>query len=66
MKLMLNDYNTELPGKRANVIADRAGLVDGGIAIDGVGHQFHLQLNADVNEVTAAFGGRRRCCRARW
>ena len=24
MKLMLNDYNTELPGKRANVIADRA------------------------------------------
>jgi len=54
MKLMLNDYNTELPGKRANVIQIVRDLVNGGYAIDGVGHQFHLQLNADVNEVTAA------------
>jgi len=54
MKLMLNDYNTELPGKRANVIQIVRELVNGGYAIDGVGHQFHLQLNADVNEVTAA------------
>ena len=55
MKLMLNDYNTELPGKRANVIQIVRDLVNGGYAIDGVGHQFHLQLNADVTEVTAAF-----------
>ena len=55
MKLMLNDYNTELPGKRANVIADRAALVNAGMPIDGVGHQFHLQLGADVTQVTAAF-----------
>jgi endo-1,4-beta-xylanase len=55
MKLMLNDYNTELPGKRANVIQIVRDLFNGGYAIDGVGHQFHLQLNADVNEVTAAF-----------
>jgi len=54
MKLMLNDYNTELPGKRANVIQIVRELVNGGYAIDGVGHQFHLQLNADVNEVKAA------------
>ncbi len=54
MKLMLNDYNTELPGKRANVIQIVRELVNGGYAIDGVGHQFHLQLNANVNEVTAA------------
>ena len=54
MKLMLNDYNTELPGKRANVIQIVRELVNGGYAIDGVGHQFHLQLNANVAEVTAA------------
>jgi endo-1,4-beta-xylanase len=54
MKLMLNDYNTELPGKRANVIQIVRDLVNGGYAIDGVGHQFHLQLDADVAGVTAA------------
>jgi endo-1,4-beta-xylanase len=55
MKLMLNDYNTELPGKRANVMAIVQSLVNAGVPIDGVGHQFHLQLNADVTQVTAAF-----------
>jgi endo-1,4-beta-xylanase len=54
MKLMLNDYNTELPGKRANVIQIVRDLVNGGFAIDGVGHQFHLQINANVADVTAA------------
>ena len=54
MKLMLNDYNTELPGKRANVMAIVQSLVTAGVAIDGVGHQFHLQLDADVSQVTAA------------
>ena len=55
MKLMLNDYNTELAGKRANVMAIVQDIIDAGIPIDGVGHQFHLQLNADVTQVTAAF-----------
>jgi endo-1,4-beta-xylanase len=54
MKLMLNDYNTELPGKRANVLQIVQSLVNAGVPIDGVGHQFHLQLNADVAQVTAA------------
>lgn len=54
MKLMLNDYNTELPGKRANVIQIVQSLVNAGVPIDGVGHQFHLQINADVSQVTAA------------
>jgi endo-1,4-beta-xylanase len=54
MKLMLNDYNTELAGKRANVIQIVRELVDAGVPIDGVGHQFHLQLDADVAGVTAA------------
>jgi endo-1,4-beta-xylanase len=55
MKLMLNDYNTELPGKRDNVMRIVQSLVSAGIPIDGVGHQFHLQLNVDVTQVTAAF-----------
>jgi endo-1,4-beta-xylanase len=55
MKLMLNDYNTELPGKRANVIKIVSDLFTGGFPIDGVGHQLHLQLSADVAQVTAAF-----------
>lgn len=57
MKLMLNDYNTELPGKRANVLQIVQDVLDSGVGaqIDGVGHQFHLQINADVAQVTAAF-----------
>lgn len=55
MRLMLNDYNTELPGKRANVIAILRDVINAGAPIDGVGHQFHLQLGADVSQVTAAF-----------
>jgi endo-1,4-beta-xylanase len=55
MKLMLNDYNTELPGKRANVVQIVQSLLDASVPIDGVGHQFHLLINADVAQVTAAF-----------
>jgi endo-1,4-beta-xylanase len=58
MQLMLNDYNTELPGKRANVIKVVNYILGDavrGTKIDGVGHQFHLQLGADVAQVTAAF-----------
>jgi endo-1,4-beta-xylanase len=55
MKLMLNDYNTELPGKRANVVQIVQSLINAGVPIDGVGHQFHVSLNVDVAQVTAAF-----------
>jgi endo-1,4-beta-xylanase len=54
MQLMINDYNTELPGKRANLLAIIDDIQDAGIVIDGVGHQFHLQQSADVAQVTAA------------
>ncbi len=54
IRLMLNDYNTELPGKRANVLAIVRDVIDAGAPIDGVGHQFHLQVGADVAQVTAA------------
>jgi endo-1,4-beta-xylanase len=57
MQLMLNDYNTELPGKRNNIIRIIQDIqASGTIAdIDGVGHQFHLQIGTNVDEVTAAF-----------
>jgi endo-1,4-beta-xylanase len=55
IKLMLNDYNTELPGKRANVIRIVQDVINAGAPIDGVGHQLHLQLGANVAEVTNAF-----------
>lgn len=57
MKLMLNDYNTELPGKRANIVKIVQDIQNAGTGaiIDGVGHQFHLQLGADVTQVSAAF-----------
>lgn len=57
MKLMINDYNTELPGKRANLLKIIDDIRNSGTIADinGVGHQFHLQLGTDVNQVIAAF-----------
>lgn len=56
LKLMLNDYNTEVAGKRANVLRIVQDVMNAGTGadIDGVGHQFHLGINADVAQVTAA------------
>jgi endo-1,4-beta-xylanase len=54
MKLMINEFNTELPGKRANLVRIIQDLRNKGVPIDGVGHQFHLRIDADVNEVTNA------------
>jgi endo-1,4-beta-xylanase len=56
LKLMLNDYSTESAGKRANVLRIVQDVLDAGTGadLDGVGHQFHLSLNADVTQVTAA------------
>jgi endo-1,4-beta-xylanase len=52
--LFLNDYNTELPGKRSRLLTVVKDLVDRGIPIDGVGHQHHLQMSSDVNEALKA------------
>jgi len=56
LKLMLNDYNTEIAGKRANVLRIVQDVMNAGTGadLDGVGHQFHLSINADVAQVTAA------------
>jgi endo-1,4-beta-xylanase len=57
MKLMLNDYNTELAGKRANILKIVQDVLNAGTGADinGIGHQLHLALGADVTQVTAAF-----------
>ncbi|MBO0901337.1 endo-1,4-beta-xylanase [Cellulomonas sp. zg-ZUI22] len=46
--LFINDYNSELPGKqdRYHDLVER--LVDRGVPIDGVGHQFHVSLSLPV------------------
>ncbi len=56
MKLMINDYSTESAGKRANVLQIARDVMNAGTGADinGVGHQFHLQLGADVAQITAA------------
>lgn len=54
LKLMINEYNTEIPGKRDNLIRIIQDLRNKGVPIDGVGHQLHLRIDADVTQVTAA------------
>lgn len=54
VKLFLNDYNTELIGKRSRLLAVAKDLVDRGIPIDGIGHQHHLQMTSDVDQALKA------------
>lgn len=54
MKLMINEYNTELAGKRANLVRIIQDLRNKGVPLDGVGHQLHLRLDANVTAVTNA------------
>src|SRR6185295_2441620 len=50
----INEYNTELPGKRAHLVSIIRDLRNKGVPLDGVGHQFHLRLDANVADCTAA------------
>ncbi len=52
--LFINDYNTELTGKRGNVMTIVQDLIDKGVPIDGVGHQLHLQVNGSASDVDQA------------
>src|SRR6202008_1819685 len=54
MRLMLNDYNTELPGKRVNVMRIVQDVINGSAPLERAGPQFHLQIGADVSQVSAA------------
>jgi endo-1,4-beta-xylanase len=48
VKLFINDYNTELPAKRADYLELISALVARGVPIDGVGHQAHVDFARPV------------------
>lgn len=52
--LFINDYNTELSGKRGRLLQVVKDLQDRGIPIDGVGHQMHIQAATPVADVLSA------------
>src|SRR6185436_17639195 len=54
VKLFYNDYNTELSGKRGNVLAIVDDLLAKHVPIDGVGHQLHLNLGTTASSVDDA------------
>ena len=54
LKLTINEFNTEIPGKRDNLIRIIQDLRNKGVPLDAVGHQMHLRIDVDVAEVTAA------------
>ncbi|MBB2900258.1 endo-1,4-beta-xylanase [Kineococcus radiotolerans] len=47
-KLFINDYNTEMPEKRADYLGLVSGLIERGVPIDGVGHQAHVDFGRPV------------------
>ena len=48
--LMLNEYGTETPMKRDWMIEILRRLDTRGVPVDGVGHQFHLNLGSDYQD----------------
>ena len=55
VRLFINDYNTEQAGKQARYHALVERLLGRGAPVDGVGHQFHLNLATPVDTLGAAF-----------
>lgn len=55
--LFINDYNTEQAGKRGRLHALVERLLDRGVPVDGVGHQFHLALSTPVSTLADALAG---------
>lgn len=53
-KLYINDYNTELSGKRSRLITVVQDLIDRGIPVDGIGHQMHINLGTTTTQVLEA------------
>lgn len=53
-KLFINEYETETPMKRAWLLEILNRLQNAGVPVDGVGHQFHLSVNDNSNDILAA------------
>ena len=54
VKLFINDYNTEQSGKQDRYFALVNRLLDAEVPIDGVGHQFHVNLAMPTANLEAA------------
>lgn len=52
--LFINDYNTEQGGKQDRYVALVERLLERGVPVDGVGHQFHVSLAMPVGALDAA------------
>ncbi|MEJ3404305.1 endo-1,4-beta-xylanase [Rathayibacter sp. YIM 133350] len=52
--LFINDYNTEQAGKQARLHALVKRLLERGVPVDGVGHQFHVSLSMPVETLGQA------------
>ncbi len=51
--LFINDYNTEQQGKQNRMYALLERLIERGVPVDGIGHQFHVSLSFPVAELGA-------------
>lgn len=52
--LFINDYSTEAIGKQDRYFALVSRLLERGVPVDGVGHQFHVSLSTPVSALEAA------------
>ncbi|WP_170176946.1 endo-1,4-beta-xylanase [Myceligenerans xiligouense] len=52
--LFINDYNTEQSGKQDRYLALTERLLERGAPVDGVGHQFHVNLSMPVSALETA------------
>ena len=52
--LFINDYNTDQGGKQDRYYALVTRLLDRGVPLDGVGHQFHVSLSTPVAALETA------------
>ena len=52
--LFINDYNTDQGGKQDRYYALVTRLLDRGVPVDGVGHQFHVSLSTPVSALETA------------
>ncbi|MEU6858367.1 endo-1,4-beta-xylanase [Glycomyces sp. NPDC046736] len=51
VKLFINDYGTENPGKRDNLYGLVEQMLADGVPVDGVGHQTHVNLNTSITQI---------------
>ncbi|MCK0117885.1 endo-1,4-beta-xylanase [Isoptericola sp. S6320L] len=54
VRLFINDYNTEQGGKQDRYVALVERMLERGVPLDGVGHQFHVSLAMPVSALEVA------------